>query len=336
MSLAPPIEPPAPRPAAVRRTVELAGWRCVVEAALPDAAERLAEIFGAYGEAGFEAASGTADAEIAVRPDAAGFPRFRLTGRGRAYCSSELTAGPDWKRFVPVPHPSRRLFAELRAGEAPVLEELPGELLLLRPELWPRYVQLGLLWLLLRERPVVGLHAAVSAVAGHALVLVGNSGTGKSTLSWALGRRGADYFGDECAFFTLPDHHLHVLMRELRLRPGGLAALGSPLDAPAWFEVRPNDPKCAAPLPPPARPCPRDRVSFFFMDGFAPAAALRPIRGRDAVQRLMAGMVYREPSVMERLEVAAALADRYPCWSLAAGPPAETAALLAAYARGER
>ncbi len=319
-------EKPAAEAAAV--TLALEGWSCRVEADLPGAAPQLAALFSGFLAPGRPAG----EAAISVRRNPRGCPVFRVTAAGRPCGFDDLAAGPDWRRFTVVPAPGRRLVAEARAGTDPVLEVREEDWVLLRPELWPRYLQMAFLWLALRELPVLGVHGAVSAHAGHALVLIGPSGSGKSTLSWALHAAGADYYGDECALFTLPEGCLYVLARELRLRPGGLEALGSPIAEPEWFRTRPDDPKCLVHLPPPARPCPRDRASLLFTDGFGPEPALRPVRPREAVQRLMAHMVYRNPSPLARLEAAAALVDRYPCRLLTLGPPAETAALLLAHA----
>src|SRR5262249_34384944 len=133
-------------------------------------------------------------------------------------------------------------------------------------------------------------------------VLCGSSGSGKSTLSYALHRQGADSFGDEWAFFSRPDGRLYVWPRDLYLRPRGLEALTAAPPASGWHETKPGDPKCVFRLAEPGAPCPKDRVDFFFLNGFAPTPHLQPIGGGDAARRLLRGMGLGDPSLAARLE----------------------------------
>lgn len=333
MSHALTLDRPAPSCLAGSRPleVEFAGCRFRLSADTPEGQDRLDAVFGYYRAVGGPEAKAGIEVSLAD-----GAPRLRLTSGGRALDLEALISGPDWRRFVPLPHPTRRLFGERHWGEEPILEALPDGLAVLRRELWPRYAQLAFIWLVLRERPVMGLHAAVSALEGQAVALVGPSGCGKSTLSWALHSLGAQFFGDECAFFTLPEYEMHVLRRQLCLRPGGMEALGSPLASPSWHEIKPGDPKCAVTLPEPETSCPRDRVILLFVDGFSERPEMEPMKGSEAVQRVIGGMLSRDPSLLGRLDLAAGLVDRYPCFRLKIGPPAETAALVLSHPGARR
>ncbi len=260
-------------------------------------------------------------------------PRIRLSFAGEPCDLSDMFERPGWQRFVREPDAHRVLYRDTVESDRASLEILNGELIVLRPGTWPLYVQIAFLWMALKYYPVINLHAAVSAVQGHALVFLGPSGSGKSTLSWALHAAGADYYGDEWAFFSLPDYRLHTWERSVCLRPGGIEALGSPFEAPQWFENKPGDPKYSAQLRRPEARCPEDRVSLFFMDGFAEQPALVSLRKSEAIRWLIRGMGHGDPDLAPRLEAAAGLVDRYPCWRLRVGPPEETAAQLARYAR---
>lgn len=328
----------APNPQRLPRSIDvdgfwirLAGWSCRLTADCAAGREALAACFAAMAGP----PSPPARSEIQVRVARPGAPRFRVLADAVPCPLGELARAPEWKSLTPVPHPHRRLYADRALGEEPVLEALGDETAVLRAELWPLYVFLSAVWLMLRQAPVVSLHAAVAAAHGCAIVLVGPSGSGKSTLALALHRRGADCFGDEWAFFRLPEGRLHTLPRDLRLRPGGLAALGMPCDVP-WREVRPGDPKCVVPLRRPRRPCPADRVALFLLDPLAARPAIHPLSGGEAVRRLVRVMGSGDPSVGGRLEAAAILVNRYPCRALAPGDPDETAALILEQTRMER
>jgi len=307
----------------------LGEWSCRITSDSPAGEQRLTRLFSRYATQ----RQPSAGSGVTVCFEREGGPWIRVTRAGRAVDLEEITMGPEWSRLLPLADPARRLFSDEHLGGAPVLEAAAGEFRVLQHGHWPMYAVLAFLWLMLQERSIVGLHAAVSAVDGEALVLVGASGSGKSTLSWALHEQGADYFGDELAFFTLPEHHLSVLPRDLCLRPGGLGLLDTAPEPASWWETRPGDPKCGMSLPAPPAPCPRDRASFLFMNGFAERPQLRPLGGGDAVRRLLRGICYRDPSLIARLEVAAGLSDRYPCWSLDVGAPRETAAFLIDHVR---
>nr|UXE44308.1 hypothetical protein Hi04_10k_c1889_00029 [uncultured bacterium] len=304
----------------------LAGWNCWLTADTPAGRDMLQRTFrSCQSDQPARVSSG-----ICVSVRTPGPPRLRLISGGRGFTLDQLMRGPEWKRFARLPHPSRNLFVDTILGGEPALEITGGELLVLQPDRWPIYAQMGFLGLLLHECPCVSLHAAVLASNGTALVLIGSSGCGKSTLSWALHERGADYFGDEVAVFTVPQYELYVLSRELYLRPDGLCRLESPPGGD-WHEMKPGDPKCVVTPPPPRAPCPRDRAVLFFMDGFSDEPELNPLGGGAAARRILRSMGCRDESIGARLELAAGLVDRYPCWSLIAGPPEVTATAVLAH-----
>ena len=189
--------------------------------------------------------------------------------------------------------------------------------------------------LLLRETRCFSLRAAVTAVDGLALVLMGRR-IGKSTLAWALHAQGADCFGDEAAFFTVPDHQLHVMPRDLSLRPDGLRRLPSPPAAHSWFDARPGDPKAAVALPAALAGMPPGAGRAPLPRGVRRRAVAPPHRRRRSGAPRAA---LHEPTAETRpwasdFIFAADLVTRYDCWSLVVGPPEPTAALLLAAARG--
>ncbi|MGV3721852.1 MAG: hypothetical protein ACO1SX_13145 [Actinomycetota bacterium] len=284
----------------------------------------LEQRFGAY-RAPAEFA-GAREIRLRLRDDA--LPRLTILDGGRRYDCRDIAAGPEWKRLAVTQHSSRLLFADSVVGPEPALEVTAGGIVVLQPAYWPLYTALAWRWLLLRDRAVCTVHAAVSAFQGEALVLISASGMGKSTLTHALHALGADYFTDEEAWFSLPEHELHPLPKRLCLRPGGTQALGLSADANAWYEAKPGDLKHVVRLPPPTRPRPKDRARLIFLEGFAAEPELRPMTGGEATRSLFRSLGYGSPILAERLRVAAGLANRYPCYGLSVGSPALTADLL--------
>src|SRR2546423_11004165 len=222
--------------------IELAGQICRVSTKTPELAARLRQILRPY----LRDSAAKPGKRISASLGEDGSVRIAACMGGLRCDLRQILAGPEWKHFTSVHHPTRILCATSIFGPEPAVEFLDGDLIALDGKRGSLYFILVLSWLLLQGGQLMNLHAAVTAIDGCAIVLVGASGSGKSTLAWALHQAGADYFGDEWAFFTLPDYALHVWDRAPALRPGGFAALGSPFGSPAWYESKPGDSKCIA------------------------------------------------------------------------------------------
>jgi hypothetical protein len=308
-----------------------AGESAWLDADSQAARQELAALFAPYEASPADPPGSGVFAQIEQGP----LPRLTLILAGKVCDPARMfAAGPEWKRFTRLGHPSGRLYADSLLGAEPVLEAAETELIVLRPDLWLLYLGLAHGWLLMKARTLVGLHSAVAAAHGKAMVLVGASGSGKSTLSFALMEQGADSFGDECSLFRLPNLTLFPWPRPLHMRPGGLEVLGAKGFLGSWQEVRPGDPKCLVDLTASKSPCPSDRVAFYFLDGFAERPALGEIRGAEASRRLLKGMIYGDPDPFERLKIAADMVSRYPCCKLTLGKPGDTAAMLLDHSRG--
>ena len=308
---------------------QFAGWRCRLTTDTRQGDDALARLCGSDIVSEDNAAMTT----LHIALDDGPTPRLQWRRDGQRGDFEPLFSGPERKRFLPMADDSRCLFADSVAGDAPMLELRGGDLLILQPDAWVQYVWHALTWLMLREHPLVALHAAACAVDGVALLIVGPSGCGKSTLSWALAQQGADYFSDESAFLRQPDCRLFVRPQRVSLRSGGVATLAAAPDIAEWFQSKPNDRKCAPALPTPKAPCPQDESLLLFVEGFGDAPALAPLTGGDAARRLAAVMGYGEPSPLARLAAAADIVSRLPCRALTIGKPEETAAALIMYAR---
>lgn len=276
------------------------------------------------------------DRQLRLSGAEAELPHLEMVVRGQSYNFDHIASGPEWKRFVRVPHPSRRLLADSVLGPEPALEVMDENTAVLQPTRWPLYAMLAWHWLLLQDRSLCTVHAAVTAYQGEALVLISASGTGKSTLAHALGSQGADYFTDEAAWFSLPEFRLYPLLKDLCLRPGGMNALGLSADCGPRYEAKPGDPKHVVALTTPEQNCPENHVHLVFLEGFAAEPALRPLPGSDATRILFRHLGFGSAAPGERLQVAASLVNRYPCYGLRVGSPAKTAELLLRQVEGTR
>lgn len=85
---------------------------------------------------------------------------------------------------------------------------------------------------LLRLRGMLSLHASVVQLGERAVLLVGERGSGKSTIAAALAERGHAILSDDVAAVTRRDGHwiVHAGYPRLRLRPDVFGA-GGPADA---------------------------------------------------------------------------------------------------------
>jgi hypothetical protein len=257
--------------------------------------------------------------------------RISVFHRGQQCDLSTIFHGPEWKLFTRVPHEQRLLFSCSLFGDDACVEFAGRDMVVLSEQRWILCILLVYNWLLLRGERLINLHAAVCAIRGSAVVLIGPSGAGKSTLALALRQHGADVYGDEWAYFTLPDFRLYVWERGICLRPGGIDALGVAPEGIKWYEAKPGDPKCAVPRQAAASPCPRDRVHLFFTDGFGEWPDIRPIPGGEATRRLIQGMSFGSTDLMARLAAATDLVNRYAGSLLTIGRPADTASAIVSF-----
>jgi hypothetical protein len=304
--------------------IGLGGWGCWLTADTSAGRAALAHWFGRYQLADFP----NPQCEIRLSLRVPERPTITLRDGPRFFDFSDVAAGPEWRRFTPVSDARRQLLADQMMGPRPMLELHGDFTTLLQPTLWPLYVSVAWQWLMLRDRSLCCVHAAITAYRERALALIGPSGAGKSTLSRALQTAGADYYGDDGAYFSVPDYRLYPLPRDLCLRPGGLKALGAQSDEGTWYELKQGDPKYLLRTETAGHPCPSAPVTLIFLDGFTERPELRPMAGGEAARRLFSQMAYGASTLTERLKLAGDLADRYPCYRLAVGVPRETAELL--------
>lgn len=184
----------------------------------------------------------------------------------------------------------------------------------------------GLLYLLEKDvtvalqrlRPeLLFVHAAALVHRDRVFVLAGDSGRGKSTTAWGLLHHGFGYLSDELCpieletLQVLPYPHALCLKRRPPPPyplPDATLDLGETLHVPA----------AALPSPPAAGP--HRLAAFVFVDYRArhPAPTLQPLRPAEAGARLYVCALNALAHARHGLDAAVDLAERVPCFHLAA------------------
>jgi len=297
--------------------VEIAGWRSVVEADSAETRRRVARDLEAR-----DALRLPADGpRLGVSVPPGRLPRLRLVKGG---APAEL-----WQALLGSADESNaRLYTDSRFSAEPMLEFTGDEVVVLQPRFWPIYLHSALLGLMSRQTSNVGLHAGVVGLEDGALLLAGRSGAGKSTTLWAMHLQGADVYSDELAIFRLPDYELHAWRTGVGLRPEGLRLNGEQPAFKPWQEWKPGDPKYRPALRSPRRPCPPAAGRLVFLEGFGERPVLRPMAGGEATGRTIEVLQCGDPNLPLRLDRAAEIVSRIPCYGLICGAPAATADLL--------
>lgn len=188
----------------------------------------------------------TDDALLELVVEAFGqLPRYRLDGKAcRLKVSLVLTAqGRTWPRNSEPPRPvlsagNGLLCATIDAGNFVVVDPSMSRTLvcvsraMLRHRYHARYelIELALVTLASRAQSLVPLHAACFGSSGSGLLVMGGSGTGKSTLALHAFARGMQLLSEDSAFVDLATrlivgapNYLHIARSALEhLEPGTL------------------------------------------------------------------------------------------------------------------
>lgn len=221
-------------------------------------------------------------------PEAPPAARLRVRPLALGERLADLGAAPGWMGA----HVTPEFWIRWRVAplEAEVLVHRPPRLAELVLAVWARVVTArrfaG------TGEPLASFHAASMAGPAGGLLLLGESGAGKTTLSAALTHRtpgpGLAYLGDEDALVAEPGGELALLalprrLRLLHLLEAERAAGARPVEAfgeSAWLLARPPSPTQSAPLtrvvllePDPAataarlEPLPRDQLAYALLRG---------------------------------------------------------------------
>jgi hypothetical protein len=232
----------------------------------------------------------------------------------------------------------------LAGKTSPLLTARGSEVLVDAHEEWrPLVANCAVNWVMQMQPGVLFFHAAAVAIRGEGVLIVGEKGAGKSTLSLALASHGHDFFGDEIAAVRTEGFELAPFRRALSVRKGPQAPqveekLRSKCVATETFPdgtVRSR--ATANELFPEvgARPRPLRRV--FFLRGFEEQPRYESFRPRSEDLRLLAPLAstYWGSSSAARVTQVAKLLSSVECYFLYPGQPEDTTNLIERIVRSE-
>lgn len=183
----------------------------------------------------------------------------------------------------------------------------------------------------------LGIHAGVVGGRAGAVLLPGNPGSGKSSLTAALIHAGFRYFSDEMALLRDGDFHVLPVPLSLCIKDSGLEVLASRFPVLRELPVHLRaDGKRVTYLPPPRNSLPEPGAAppvqaIIFPSYVADASTCcRTIPKTDALQRLMGQcIVVRQRLDPERVQALVRWLDGVPCFELCFGSLAEGAGAAA-------
>jgi hypothetical protein len=109
----------------------------------------------------------------------------------------------------------------LAGKTSPLLTARGFEMLVDAREAWqPLVANCAINWVMQMQSRLLFFHAAAVAIGGEGVLLAGEKGAGKSTLSMALAAHGHDFFGDEIAAVRTEGFELAPFRRALSVRRG--------------------------------------------------------------------------------------------------------------------
>jgi len=220
---------------------------------------------------------------------------------------------------------------------SPLLTARGCEVLVDAREAWqPLIANCAVNWVMQMQPAVLFFHAAAVAIAEEGVLIVGEKGAGKSTLSMALAAHGHDFFGDEIAAVRTEGFELAPFRKALSVRSGPQAPqvaekLRSKCSVTESFPDGTIRSRAAANEFFPevgARPRPLRRV--FFLRGFEAQPRHESFRPRSEDLRFLAPLpcTYWGSSSAARVTQVAKLLSSVECYFLYPGQPEDTANLV--------
>ena len=168
------------------------------------------------------------------------------------------------------------------------------------------------------------LHGAALTWHNEGLILAGDSGCGKSSLSLALVKHGCQFLSDDVAGLNLITHQIEPFPRSLNLRQRGLSLLHrllktqaitpGPIDIEALF---PNSIGNSSPL-----------CHLFLLKGIHQQPNIKPVPKRQAIWQTLRFSHVPVTDPTKTLWQLAPLINRIPCYELIVGELDSTAALI--------
>jgi hypothetical protein len=232
----------------------------------------------------------------------------------------------------------------LAGKNSPLLTARGSEALVNAREEWqPLIANCAVNWVMQMQPGLLFFHAAAVAIRGEGILIAGEKGAGKSTLSLALAAHGHDFFGDEIAAVRTKGFELAPFRRALSVRTGPQAPqveerLRSNCCAIETFPdgtVRSRS--TANELFPEAGARPRPLRRVFFLRAFEKQPRYESFRPRSGDLRLLAPLActFWGSSSAARVTQVAKLLSSVECYFLYPGQPEDTANLIERIVRSE-
>jgi hypothetical protein len=167
----------------------------------------------------------------------------------------------------------------------------------------------------------VQVHAGLVATAHESALLVGKSGSGKSTTTVALALEGLSLYSDDVALIDRDTLRAYCAPRPIKLDSGARRLLrGRGLTIPRGTWLGECIDRTVIPgLPPVEQPGPPLTTAIFFADGRQDVASIRRISSADAVMRLILQSVSERFEAGGPSEGATALINAVQCYELTPG-----------------
>lgn len=231
------------------------------------------------------------------------------------------------------------------AGKSsPLLTARGSEVLVDACEEWqPLIANCAVNWVMQMQPELLFFHAAAVAIQGEGVLIVGEKGAGKSTLSLALAAHGHDFFGDEIVAVRTEGFELAPFRRALSVRTGPQAPqveekLRSKCCAVETFPDGTTRSRATAKELFPevgARPRPLRRV--FFLRGFEEQPRYESFCPRSENLRLLTPLActYWGHSSAARVTQVAKLLSSVECYFLYPGQPEDTTNLIERIVRSQ-
>lgn len=225
----------------------------------------------------------------------------------------------------------------LERRERPLLTARGGVALVDTREAWqPLVASCVMNWAMRMQTELLFFHAASVGIEGVGVLLTGNKGAGKTTLSMALAASGHAFLGDEIAAIRPQTRELAPFRRAISVRAGPCSPLVRRLlrakscaterfpDGTTRTRVRadelfPESTEASVPI-----------HSIFFLSGFEDQARAEPFGPGTADLRLLTPLpcVFWGSSPARPMMQVAKLLSQVKCYRLYAGSPQETAGLI--------
>jgi hypothetical protein len=182
----------------------------------------------------------------------------------------------------------------------------------------------------------IHVHAGLIATPEQSTLLIGRSGSGKSTTTMALALEGFELYSDDVALVHRDSMQAFCVPRPIKLDPIArrmLRARGLSIPPRTWLgesidrTVLPGLPNVGAPGPP-------VRTALFFADTRQPRPALRRLSSAEAVMRLILQSVSEQFGDSGPSASAINLVNSVDCFELTAGNLSDTVDLLIGFLRG--